>query len=160
MCTPELLAKLRRLKAFAAPQPTFIHYLGDSYLRNFTERQLTLAYPLHAFQQEGIPFSLSSDVPVTPPDSMVNLHAAVTRKTLDGDDMSPGQAITIESALRAYTTGGAYGSFEEGIKGRIAPGMLADLVVLSADPTAIPSDALLDVEIRTTILHGETVHEA
>jgi predicted amidohydrolase YtcJ len=90
----------------------------------------------------------------------VNLHAAVTRKTLDGDDMSPGQAITIESVLRAYTAGGAYGSFEESIKGRIAPGMLADLVVLSADPTAIPSDALLDVEIRKTILHGETVHEA
>jgi predicted amidohydrolase YtcJ len=160
MCTPDILDKLVALKAFAAPQPTFVHYLGDSYLRNFTERQLALAYPLDAFQQEGIPFSLSSDVPVTPPDSMINLHAAVTRKTMDGDDMAPGQAITIESALRAYTSGGAYGSFEERLKGRIAPGMLADLVVLSQDPTAIPSDGLLNVEIRRTILHGETVYEA
>jgi predicted amidohydrolase YtcJ len=160
MCTPEILEKLVRLKAFAAPQPTFVHYLGDSYLRNFTERQLALAYPLDAFQQEGIPFSISSDVPVTPPDSMINLHAAVTRKTMDGDDMAPGQAITIESALRAYTAGGAYGSFEEGIKGQIAPGMLADLVVLSRDPTAVPADELLDIEIRRTVLHGETVFEA
>jgi predicted amidohydrolase YtcJ len=160
MCTPEILQKLKSLKAFAAPQPTFVHYLGDSYLRNFTERQLTLAYPLHAFQQEGIPFSLSSDVPVTPPDSMVNLHAAVTRKTMDNDDMSPGQAITIESALRAYTAGGAYGSFEEDIKGTIAPGKLADMVVLSKDPTAIPSHELMDIDIRRTVLHGETVYEA
>jgi predicted amidohydrolase YtcJ len=160
MCTQEILDSLVTLKAFAAPQATFVHYLGDSYLRNFTERQLALAYPLDAFQQEGIPFSLSSDVPVTPPDSMVNLHAAVTRKTMDGDDMAPGQAITIESALRAYTAAGAYGSFEERIKGQIAPGMLADMVVLSDDPTAIPSDELLDVEIRRTILHGETVYGA
>src|SRR5690606_37217532 len=97
MCTPEILSRLRRLKAFAAPQPTFIHYLGDSYLRNFTERQLALAYPLHAFQLEGIPFSLSSDVPVTPCDSMANLHATVTRKTLEDDFLAPGQAITVES---------------------------------------------------------------
>ena len=160
MCTPEILDKLVRLKAFAAPQPTFVHYLGDSYLRNFSERQLALAYPLDAFQREDIPFSISSDVPVTPPDSMTNLHAAVTRKTMDHDDMAPGQAITIESALRAYTAGGAYGSFEEAIKGQIAPGMLADLVVLSHDPTAISPDELLDVEIRQTILHGETVYVA
>jgi hypothetical protein len=160
MCTPEILTKLVHLKAFAAPQPTFVHYLGDSYLRNFTERQLALAYPLDAFQQEGIPFSLSSDVPVTPPDSMVNLHAAVTRKTQDGDDLAPGQAITIESALRAYTAGGAYGSFEEGIKGQIAPGMLADMVILSQDPTAIAAEALLEVDVLRTILHGETVHGA
>ena len=74
--------------------------------------------------------------------------------------MAPGQAITIESALRAYTAGGAYGSFEEGIKGQIAPGMLADLVVLSQDPTVVRAEALLDIEIRRTILHGETVFEA
>lgn len=160
MCTPEILARLRKLKAFAAPQPTFVHYLGDSYLRNFTERQLTLAYPLHAFQQEGIPFSLSSDVPVTPCDSMVNLHAAVTRKTQDGDDLSPGQAITIETALHAYTAGGAIGSFEENLKGTLEPGKLADMVVLSADPTAVDSEELPSIAIRRTILNGVTIYEA
>ncbi|HYH12030.1 MAG TPA: amidohydrolase [Thermomicrobiales bacterium] len=159
MCTPEILHRLRDLKAFAAPQPTFVHYLGDSYLRNFTERQLTLAYPLHAFQQEGIPFSLSSDVPVTPCDSMMNLHAAVTRKTQDGDDMSPGQAITVESALRAYTAGGAFGSFEERLKGTLEPGKLADMVVLSDDPTTVDSEDIPDIRIRRTILNGGTVYE-
>jgi predicted amidohydrolase YtcJ len=160
MCTPEILRRLHDLKVFTAPQATFVHYLGDSYIRNFTERQLTLAYPLAAFEQEGIPFSMSSDVPVTPCDSMVNLHAAVTRKTQDGDDMSPGQAVTIESALHAYTLGGAFGSFEERIKGSITPGKLADLVVLSSDPTAVASEALLDVRVERTVLHGETVYEA
>ncbi len=160
MCTPDILNRLRDLGVFAAPQPTFVHYLGDSYLRNFTERQLTLAYPLNAFQQDGIPFSLSSDVPVTPCDSMVNLYAATTRKTLDSDDMAPGQAITIESALRAYTAGGAYGSFEGHIKGTIEPGKLADLVILSDDPTASGPEALPDIRIQRTILHGETVFEA
>lgn len=160
MCTPAILGKLRDLKVFAAPQPTFVHYLGDSYLRNFTERQLTLAYPLHAYEQEGIPFSLSSDVPVTPCDSMVNLHAAVTRKTQDGDDMAPGQAITMESALRAYTAGGAFGSFEERIKGTLEPGKLADMAVVSHDPTAIDSEAIPEIRVLRTILDGNTVYEA
>ena len=160
MCTPEILSRVRDLKIFTAPQATFVHYLGDSYLRNFTERQLTLAYPLHTFQDMGIPFSMSSDVPVTPCNSMVNLHAAVTRKTQDQDDMAPGQAITIDTALRAYTIGGAYGSFEEHLKGTLEPGKLADMVVLSADPTAVESDQILDITIRRTILNGETVYEA
>ena len=160
MCTPEILRRLKRIGAFAAPQATFVHWLGDSYLRNFTERQLALAYPLHDFDQAGIPFSMSSDVPVTPCDSMVNLHAATTRKTQDGDDLAPGQAITIERALHAFTAAGAFGTFEERIKGTLAPGKLADMVVLDADPTAISPEKLLQTTVRRTVLQGRTVYEA
>ena len=160
MCTPDILQRLKDLGVFAAPQATFVHYLGDSYLRNFTEKQLSLAYPLHDFQQAGIPFSMSSDVPVTPCQSMVNLHAATTRKTQDGDAMAPGQAITIESALHAYTAAGAFGTFEESIKGSIEPGKLADMVVLDRDPTAIESEELLSTTVQRTILNGNTVYEA
>jgi predicted amidohydrolase YtcJ len=160
MCTPEILDRLARLGIFAAPQPTFVHHLGDSYLRNFTERQLALAYPLHSFQEAGIRFSLSSDVPVTPCNSMINLRAAVTRKTQDNDDMAPGQAITVESALHAYTMGGAYGSFEERIKGSIEPGKLADLVVLSEDPTTVDVESIDQIAVRRTVLHGTTIYEA
>jgi predicted amidohydrolase YtcJ len=160
MCTPDILRRLKTLGVFAAPQASFVHYLGDSYLRNFNERQLTLAYPLHAFEQAGIPFSMSSDVPVTPCNSIINLHAAITRKTQDGDDLAPGQAITMDTALAAYTSAGAWGSFEERIKGTLEPGKLADMVVLSQDPTSIGADALLDTKVRRTVLHGATVFEA
>lgn len=160
MCTPQLLCRLKKLGIVAAPQSTFVHYLGDSYLRNFTQDQLRYAYPLRSFQQHGIPFSMSSDVPVTPCDSLINLHATVTRKTQDGAIMGGEQSIGIEDALIAYTGGGAYGSFEERRKGMLASGMLADMVVLSGDPTEVGPDEVLDLNVERTILNGETVYEA
>lgn len=160
MCTPEILERLKRMKVFAAPQPTFVHYLGDSYLENFTNEQLALAYPLRSFQDHGIPYSLSTDVPVTPCASMINLHAAVTRRTQDGAIMSDGQGISIEEALIAYTAGGAYGSKEELLKGRLLPGMLADMVVLSADPRTVEPSDLPGIAVQQTILSGEVRYQA
>ncbi len=160
MCTPEILERLRRMRVFAAPQPTFVHYLGDSYLGNFTASQLECAYPLRSFQDYGIPYSLSSHVPVTPCASMTNLHAAVTRRTQDGATMSESQGITIQEALIAYTAGGAYGSKEERIKGKLQPGMLADMVVLSADPRSVSLDELPKIAIQQTVLGGDVRFEA
>lgn len=160
LCTTEILERLKHMRVFAAPQPTFVHYLGDSYLENFTRRQLSLAYPLRSFQEHGIPFSLSSDVPVTPCASMINLHAAVTRRTQDGAIMSDGQGISVQEALIAYTTGGAFGSKEEQIKGMLREGMLADMVILSADPRVVDFDDIPEIDIQQTVLNGQVRFEA
>lgn len=69
------------------------------------------------------------------------------------------EAITVEEALKAYTTDAAYLSFEEEIKGRIKPGMLADFTVLSLDPTAVREpEELLEMEVLHTILGGRVVY--
>jgi predicted amidohydrolase YtcJ len=160
MCTPAILERLKRMGVFAAPQPTFIHYLGDSYLENFSDVQLEHAYPLRSFQEYGIPYSLSSDVPVTPCASMINLHAAVTRRTQDGATMADRQGISVEEALIAYTFGGAYGSREERLKGTLRPGALADIVVLSADPRTVDPDVIRKITVQQTILGGDVRYEA
>ena len=130
---------MARMQIIAVPQPSFIYELGDSYIRNFTPEQLACSYPGRTWFDRGIVAVGSSDVPVVDCDVLVNLRSAVTRLTQTGQRMGPGQGVTIEEALRMFTLHGAYASFEEGIKGTITPGKLADLVVLSGDPRAIPA---------------------
>ena len=74
---------------------------------------------------------------------------------LPGAPFNPGEAVTAEQALRAWTWGSAYASRQEHVKGSIAPGMLADLVVLSEDPTAVSPDRLAALEVLATIVDGQ-----
>ena len=78
---------------------------------------------------------------------------------MSGEVYGPDEAITIEEAIRGYTANGAWITFEEGIKGTLEPGMLADMVVLSDDLLAIEPDDIMDVEIDMTILGGSVLYE-
>ncbi|MCA9878234.1 MAG: amidohydrolase [Thermomicrobiales bacterium] len=160
MCTPEIIDRLARLQVIAVPQPNFIYELGDSYIRNFTPEQLALTYPGRTWHDHGIPTIGSSDVPVVDCNVLVNLRSAVTRLTATGQRMGPEQGVTIEEALRMFTRNGAYGSFEEHAKGTITPGKLADLVVLSGDPRAIPAEDLPTLSVDMTVVDGKVVYEA
>jgi predicted amidohydrolase YtcJ len=70
----------------------------------------------------------------------------------------PEQKITVEEALRAYTINAAYASFEEGIKGSLEPGKLADFVVLEKDITTIPTPEIKDVAVLMTVVGGTAVY--
>ena len=159
MCTPEIIDRMARMAIIAVPQPSFIYELGDSYIRNFTPEQLACSYPGRTWFDHGIVAVGSSDVPVVDCDVLVNLRSAVTRLTQTGQRMGPGQGVTIEEALRMFTLHGAYASFEEGIKGTITPGKLADLVVLSGDPRALPPEDLPSLSIEMTVIDGRVVFE-
>ena len=76
-----------------------------------------------------------------------------------GNVWGPSQRITVEEALRIYTINGAYASFEEGVKGSIEAGKLADLVVLADDPTAVEAEAIMEIPVEMTMVGGEIVHE-
>ena len=78
---------------------------------------------------------------------------------MSGEVYGPDEAITIEEAIRGYTANGAWITFEEGIKGTLEPGMLADMVVLSDDLLGIEPDDIMDVEIDMTILGGSVLYE-
>jgi len=160
MCTPEILDRMARRGFVAVPQPNFTYELGDSYLRNFTPEQLALAYPNRAWFDRDIVSVGSSDVPVVGCDPFHGLRASVTRLTRDGNLMGPGQGVTVMEALRMFTRNGAFASFQERTKGQVAPGMLADLAVLSADPRAVDPERLHELRCELTVQDGKVVHEA
>jgi predicted amidohydrolase YtcJ len=90
---------------------------------------------------------------------LVGVYAAVTRKAENGQVLSPRESISAEDALRIYTLGGAYASFEEQLKGSIEVGKLADMVLLSADPTSVAPEQIKDIQVEKTIVGGEVVWE-
>ena len=89
------------------------------------------------------------------------IQCAVTRCTLNGKGpYLPDEAFGVAEALNSFTSGGAYASFEEQLKGKIKPGMLADFVVLGDNPFAVLPSAIKDIPVCTTYLGGKKVYSA
>lgn len=85
------------------------------------------------------------------------VHQAVTRQSYSSralEDWQLAQTLTIDQALRLLTVDAAYGTFEESVKGSLVVGKVADLVILSADPTSLPVDSLLDIQVLATMVGG------
>jgi hypothetical protein len=106
--------------------------------------------------------AFGSDWPVVTLDPRVGVNMAVNRTTPEGTPPGgwyPMQRVSLAAALEAYTSGAAFASFDEKRKGRISPGMLADLVILSRDLFALPAAKLLDATVVTTIFDGKIVYD-
>ena len=119
-------------------------------------------YAFKSLLDANATLAFGSDWFVAPPTPIEGIYAAVTRRTLD--DRNPGgwipdQKITVEDALRAYTTGSAYASFEEARKGTLARGKLADLVLIDRDLTVIPPETIRDAHVQMTVVGGRVVFE-
>jgi len=116
------------------------------------------AYVWRKLIDAGSRIPIGTDVPVESVDPMANFFAAVTRKLKDGTTFFPGQKMTREEALRAYTINGAYAAFETGLKGSLVPGKLADITVLSRDILTCPEDDILTTEVIYTIIGGKVTY--
>lgn len=110
-------------------------------------------YPLKTLFNEGIPVVGGSDCPMEPLSPLQGIQAAVTRQFF------PEEQITVDEALQMYTVNAAYTSFEDDVKGSIEEGKHADLVVLSGDPTAVPSNKIGDITVDVTVVGGKVVHQ-
>ncbi len=157
VCPPDLMRRLKRTGAMVVTQPPFIYYSGERYLATVPPPDLPWLYALASLRARGIRVAASSDAPVVPFPPLVGIGAAVTRKAASGQDLSPREGIKPLEALMAYTIDAAYASFDERDKGSIAPGKLADLVILSDDPAVVPPGQIKDVRVMATILGGEIV---
>jgi hypothetical protein len=155
------IGEFKQLKVIASMQPS--HVLTDM---RWAEARLgpgraSVSYAWAAFLNKGVTLAFGTDYPVEPVSPVRGLYAAVTRKSVDGkQEFFPAQRITMDEAIGAYTTGSAFAEFEEKEKGKIAPGMLADFVVLDRDLTATPADKLLGIKVLRTVVGGKTVYEA
>ncbi|HEY6089921.1 MAG TPA: amidohydrolase [Gemmatimonadaceae bacterium] len=119
-------------------------------------------YAFRSLRDSGARLAFGSDWFVAPATPLEGIYAAVTRRTLDDkhpDGWVPEQKIAVEDALRAYTTGGAYASFEEAEKGSLKPGKLADVVIIDRDLTRIPPETIRGARIMYTIVDGRVVFD-
>jgi predicted amidohydrolase YtcJ len=153
----ETLELMARHDIAIVQQPNFTYTLEGRYVENLDGARLEHNNPVKIPMDHGVFMALSSDI--LPIDPLVGLYAAVTRKGMSGRVFGPGEAITIEEAIRGYTANGAWVTFEEDIKGTLEPGMLADLVVLSEDLLTIDPERIMDVEIDMTIVGGRVLYE-
>jgi hypothetical protein len=113
--------------------------------------------PTGWFRARGSIFTSHHDAPVAFPDSMRVLDATVTRRTRSNDILGPAQRVDVLTGLKAMTLWAAYQQFEEASKGSIEVGKLADLVILSDDPTAVRPDEIDQIKVTETIKEGQTI---
>ena len=154
-CPPELLGQLKNLKAMVVTQPPFIYYSGERYLATIPPERQRWLYRIKSLLDAGLIVVASSDAPVVSDNPLIGIYAAVTRRAESGQEVLLQEAVSPQQALAMYTTNAAYTSFEEDIKGAIAPGRLADMAVLSADPLKTPPEQIKDIRVEMTILDGK-----
>lgn len=163
---PETAAREARLGVIAEMQP--YHTIDD--MRWMEERigaRARWAYAFKTLQDAGVLLSFGSDWPGTnaawyTSDPLQGMYAAATRQTLEGQPPAgwfPEERIAPEEALRAYTVNNAWVAGEETYKGKIAPGFLADLAVLDANPLTVEPSELKDVKVVMTVVDGRVVFE-
>lgn len=154
------IPRFAQLHVIASMQP--YHCIDDgrwAEKRIGPERAKT-TYAFRSLLDSGATLAFGSDWDVAPMSPIMGIYAAVTRRTLDGkhpDGWVPEQKITVEEAVRAYTMGSAFASFEEKLKGSIEPGKLADFVVLSDDIFAIDPVKIADVKVVMTMFDGHVI---
>ena len=119
------------------------------------------AYAWRSLLNTGVHLPLSSDFPGETLNPFYGMYAAETRQSPEGKPEGgwyPEECLTRKEVLRGYTTEAAYAGFEEGVKGKIEPGMLADLIVLSDDILTVPSKDLLSIKVEQTYIGGKLVY--
>ncbi|HLE64416.1 MAG TPA: amidohydrolase family protein, partial [Pyrinomonadaceae bacterium] len=156
------IPRFGRNKVIASMQP--YHAIDDgrwAEKRIGRERAKT-TYAFRSLLDSGTVLAFGTDWSVAPLDPIQSLYAAVTRRTLDGKNAKgwvPEQKISVEEAVRAYTSGSAFAEFQDEIKGTITAGKLADLVMLSRDIFKIDPKDIEKVKVVLTIVDGRVVYE-
>jgi len=152
--TPRILKRLKQLGVIDCSATGFIYDLGDAYIANRGLEAMKWMWPHRSLIDAGVPAPGHSDADVCQINPMLAIYALVTRRTHTGRPIGPEQAIDVREAIRAYTVLGAYAGSEEGIKGTIEEGKLADMVVLDRDIFTIPAEEIKDVRVDLTIVGG------
>lgn len=152
------LARTARLGVVPVPQGRFIGEIGDGMLRALGERAGN-AYRLRSLLDAGLVVPGSSDRPVVDGRPLRGVHDMVNRRTDSGVEFAPAEALSPAEALHAYTWGSAYASKQEHRRGSLTAGRLADLAVLSADPTTVDPTAIADIAVVATLLAGVARHD-
>lgn len=158
--TPELVGRIAAAGIVPVPFGPFIAVFGDAIEQYYGPGRVQRTCAHRSFLDAGVLPAGSSDYPLVPADPMLALHSMVTRRSVSGRAIGDSQRITVIDALRVCTVGSARASGEAHLKGRLAPGMLADFVVLDTDVRRCPAEDLQGVGVLSTWVGGECVWSA
>ncbi len=160
---PDDAGRLAKLDVIASMQP--IHATSDMLMADkFWGERTRLAYALKTQLDQGTHLAFGSDAPVESPNPFWGIHAAVTRRRADGSPSTEGwhpeQRLSVAQAIEGFTIGAAYAGYMETRQGRLAPGCMADLIVLDKDPFTSDSQELKGLRPSATMVGGEWVWRA
>ena len=123
--------------------------------------RIKTTYAFRSLLDAGARLAFGSDAPVAPLDPIQGIYGAVTRATLDGKNPGgwvPEEKITVDEALRAYTSANAWGMYWDKVTGVLKPGYQADLVVLDKDLKAIAPEEIRGARVMATVVGGRVVY--
>jgi predicted amidohydrolase YtcJ len=158
LVNPALLGRIKALGVVPTPFYTYVYFHGDKWAE-YGDEKMRWMFAHRSFLDHGIPVAGASDYMPGPYEPMMALRSLVTRTDYAGRQWGANQKVTVDEALRICTLNGAHASFEEGIKGSITPGKLADFVMLAEDPHTVDPARLQDVRIVATVVGGKMVYE-
>ena len=155
--TPRILERIKNLGVVVLPFSTYVYQHGDK-MGEYGSR-IGMMFPHGSFLEYGIPVGGSSDNPCATEDVFLAIRTMVTRLSASGEVLGPEQRISVRDALRIYTRGSAYASFDEKRKGSISEGMLADFIIPSDDPFAVEAERIDSIVVDKTYVGGKLVYE-
>lgn len=152
--------RVARLGVIPVPQGTHLSEGGESILAGLGPELADTAYRMRSFIDAGVVLPGSTDAPVVDGSPIRSIHDMVNRVAPSGTVIGPDERLTVEQAVGAYTFGSAYADHREHEKGTLAPGMLADFVVLSDDLFTVARDRICAVEVGATVVGGDVRYDA
>jgi predicted amidohydrolase YtcJ len=157
---PADIPRFGQLGVIAAMQG--VHCTSDAVFvpaRLGAKRSEEGAYVWQRLMKSGAVVTNGTDAPVEDVDPIASFYSTVTRKLADGSTFYPEERMSRAEALRSYTRNNAYAAFEEGSKGSLAPGKLADVTVLSQDIMTVPEEEIRSARVDYTIVGGQIAYE-
>jgi predicted amidohydrolase YtcJ len=159
LVTDDLVRRIKAAGAVPAMFTTYAYYNSDKFAF-YGEELMKRCMAYRTLLDAGVPAAAGSDFSPGPFAPLMGIQGMVTRTGWDGKTWGANQRISVDDALRVNTLNGAYASGEEAIKGSIAPGKLADFVVLASDPHTVGAEKIKDIQVVRTVVGGTTAYQA
>jgi predicted amidohydrolase YtcJ len=155
LITPPYIDRLMALGAWVVTNPGFIHFRGPKYADE--PGLVPHLYRARSLRAGGVRLAGATDAPVTPARPLCAIVAAVSRTTIDGVELAPAEALSLQDAFALFTSDAARLARLEA--GAIEPGRLADLIVMPRDPFSLKPADLMNLIVDMTIVGGRVVYE-
>jgi predicted amidohydrolase YtcJ len=157
LVNPDLIRRIKASGVIPTPFWTYVYYHGEKWAE-YGDEKVKWMFAHKSFLDAGIRVPGASDYTPGPFEPLMAIQSLVTRKDYKGRVWGANQKVTVDEALTITTINGAYASSEEGLKGSISAGKLADFVVIEKDPHDVNPDEIMNIKVNRTVVGGKTVY--